>query len=504
MTRKSPREIEHEVSKLREEQPDGDDATAGVTVEWRDAEPESRPEGFEWNPDAGTLTYDAWQAQRDTLSALTSGERDIVAFLAGYGSGKSVFGARWLIGEALAHPGSRFLAMGVDFTKARDATFRVLFEQLPGERTGIVTSTYNGPEESPIVSHYDRQHHRLTLANDTVIKLGSADKWSRHAGDEYGGVWLDEPSHYGEDLHDLLEMIGSRLRGVAGPKVQLWTLTGNGYNAAWEILEEQQDANGDPLGLDIEQIRASTLENPYLADADKERFERQYADTDREEQALHGGFAAATGLVYAGFSRDSHVIPGVEADEMVETGDEWRVFGYDAGWNDPRVVLEVARNAYDQLIVVDEYYRSGSHVEDAVGWLEREEKPVGTVHCEHEPADIQKFAAAGWDAVRADKSIDAGISAVRRRFESDDDGRPGLLIAERCENLIRELLGYKEDHVGSASAEDHACDALRYLIMGVERGGSGDEWSGSDVGLGDALSRGGSQSSSPFGLGGSR
>jgi hypothetical protein len=504
MSRKSHREIEHEVQKLQEEQPDSDGDAPDVTVAWRDADPEARPEGVAWNADDGVISYDAWQAQRDTLSALTSGERDIVAFLAGYGSGKSVFGARWLIGEALAHPGSPFLAMGVDFTKARDATFRVLFEQLPGERTGIVTSTYNGPEQSPIVTHYDRQHHRLTFTNDTVIKLGSADKWSRHAGDEYGGVWLDEPSHYGEDLHDLLEMIGSRLRGVAGPKVQLWTLTGNGYNAAWEILEQREDANGDPLGLDIEQVRASTLNNPYLADADKERFERQYADTDREEQALHGGFAAATGLVYAGFSRDSHVIPGGEADELTDTGDTWRVYGYDAGWNDPRVILEVGQSAYGQLVVLDEFYRSGSHAEDAIAWLEHEGKPRGTVYCEHEPADIRKFGNAGWEAIRAEKSIDAGISEVRKRFGSDDDGRPGLLIAARCENLIRELLGYKEDHVGSTSAEDHACDALRYLVMGVEHTGTGGEWSGSDVSLGDAFGRGGSRSNNPFSLGGNR
>jgi len=191
--------------------------------------------------------------------------------------------------------------MGIDFTKARDTTFRILFEQLPGERTGIVTSSYNGPETSPVVADYNRQNHRLTLTNDSVIKLGSADKWNRYAGDSYGAVWLDEPSHYGEDLHDLLEMMGSRLRGVAGPKVQLWTLTGNGHNAAFDILERQQDSTGDELGLTIDVIRASTLDNPYLDQGEKERFGRQYGNTAREQQALHGGFAEATGAL---LSRD--------------------------------------------------------------------------------------------------------------------------------------------------------------------------------------------------------
>jgi len=235
-----------------------------IHVEWGDADPENRPDGVTWDPEESALTYDVWDAQRRTLEAVDGAESDIVAFLAGYGSGKTVFGARWLIKQALEYDGSRFLGMGIDFTKARDTTFRVLFEQLPGERTGIVTSSYNGPESSPAVVDYNRQDHRLTLVNDSVIKLGSADRWNRYAGDEYGGVWLDEPSHYGEDLHDLLEMIGSRLRGVDGPKAQLWTLTGNGHNAAFDILERKQDSDGEALGLNIDLVRASTLNNPFL------------------------------------------------------------------------------------------------------------------------------------------------------------------------------------------------------------------------------------------------
>lgn len=271
-----------------------------IDITWRDADPEARPDGYQWTPptedDSGHLQYDVWEAQRETLDAVDA-DNDIVAFLAGYGSGKTLFGVRWLIKQALDYPGSRFLVLGIDFQKARDTTFRVLFEQLPGERTGVVTSSYNGPESSPIVADYNRQNHRLTLTNDTVIKLGSADRWNRYAGDEYGAIHLDEPSHYGEDLYDLLEMLGSRLRGVDGPKTMLWTLTGNGQNAAFDILKRGVDADGDELGLNIETVTASTLNNPYLDDADKERFKRQYGGTAREGQALHGGFADGGGAI---------------------------------------------------------------------------------------------------------------------------------------------------------------------------------------------------------------
>ena len=63
-----------------------------------------------------------------------------------------------------------------------------------------------------------------------MIVLGSADKYNRYAGAEFGAVWMDEPSHYGDDLHELTGMITTRLRGVEGPKTQVWTLTGEGSN----------------------------------------------------------------------------------------------------------------------------------------------------------------------------------------------------------------------------------------------------------------------------------
>ena len=451
-----------------------DETTERVSIEWRDAAPDDRPDGMTWKPatddEPAVLSYDVWDAQRETLDAVESREHDVVAFLAGYGSGKSVFGARWLLAQALEYPGSRFLAMGVDFQKARDTTYPKLFAQLPGDRTTLTTSSYNGPENSPLVADYNRQEHRLTLVNDSVITLGSADKYSRYAGAEFGAVWMDEPSHYGSVLHELTGMITTRLRGVDGPKVQLWTLTGEGYNAAWEILEQRQDADGEPIGLDVDVVRASVLDNPYLTDGDKARFRRKYEGTGKEQQALHGGFAAASGLVYSRFSRDSHVIPHSEATARV---DDWRIYGYDAGWSDPRVLVEIGATEHDQFVVLDTFYKSGTHVEDAIEWLERNDKPKGRIYAEHEPADIEKFKRAGWPVTEAEKSIDAGIAEVRRRLERDDTDRVGLFVSDACQEAIREFLGYKEEHVGTSQAEDHILDSLRYAVFTNEYRGGG-------------------------------
>jgi len=67
--------------------------------------------------------------------------------------------------------------------------------------------------------------------------------------------------------------------------------------------------------------------------------------------------------------------------------------------------------------------------------------------------------------VKAEKSLDGGIDHVRERLTTDSEGRPGLLVTDRCSDLIQEFLSYKEEHVGKAAATDHALDALRYALF---------------------------------------
>jgi hypothetical protein len=149
------------------------------------------------------------------------------------------------------------------------------------------------------------------------------------------------------------------------------------------------------------------------------------------------------------------------------------------------VVIEFGRTPTGQLVAVDEFYRRNTHVDDAIRWLE--ERPDGQIHSEHAPADIERFKNAGWRVEKADKDIDAGIDEVRNRLEDDedDDETPGLLVSDRCENLIREFLGYKEDHVGKSAATDHGLDVTRYVCMGEvsskpKGGGVVIDWGGYD------------------------
>lgn len=427
----------------------------------------------EAGPGGVDIDWAFWDRQLDALEALRSGEHDLVVFRGGYGSGKSILGSRWIHQTALHVPKSDNLVMAQDTAKGGPTTFKVFFEQLPGEDT--VPDEGGAPENSPIVEDYHAVDRRLTYVTGAIARLGSADKWNRYAGAEFNAIWCDEVAHYGTtDLYKLNRMLLSRQRTADGPNMALWTSTGNGFNQFYDFVERQVDPDDEPLPTRIHNVVADSRDNPFLPE--KEKLKRQFEGTASEQQGLAGGFAAAEGRVYSTFSRNTHIVTRDDVEDRLD--EDWRMYCYDAGWDDPRVILEVAQTHRGQYAVVDLFYASGSHVGDpekvrdperepergtALAWLTGRQK--GVMYCEHAPADIDKFRKAGWEARRAEKDIDGGIDAVRERLKVDDNGHPGLLIVDDCVPLIQEFLGYQQDQVGKSDVDDHALDALRYGIF---------------------------------------
>jgi len=416
--------------------------------------------------DSVTIGGEYWSAQLKVFDALESDEFDLVVFRTGYGGGKSLLGSDWIIGVATSVEKSDNLVIAPDAQKGAPTTYKVFFERLPGEDT--VPDEGGDPENSPIVEKYHARDKRVTLVNGSIIRLGSADVWNRYAGGEFNAIWCDEVAHYEHtDLYDLHEMLVTRQRTAAGPNVTLWTSTGNGFNQFYDVTEREiEPYEGEerplPWADAMEVIVGSSLGNPFLHE--KEKMKRSFEDTERAKQALHGGFAAPKGLVYGDFTRNVHVVPEDDVDDLV--AGTWRMYGYDHGWKDPRVIPEIGKTSHSQFIVKDLFYRSGVKYQVAVDWLVENDKPRGTVYAEHEPEHQEAFRKAGYPCEPAIKDLDEGIPRVREFLETDEQGRPGLLVSDHCVELIQEFQSYKEEHVGKSGAKDHALDALRYAIMG--------------------------------------
>lgn len=416
--------------------------------------------GVELTVDGQEISLDwyFWSSQIEALESLDEGEHDITVYQGGYGSGKSILGSRWIDKVALATPNGRTLVMGRDFSKAKNTTYKVFFEQLPGDNTVDKGGEKGDPENSPLIEDYNRNEKRLTWFNGHVTILGSGDEWAREAGAEYNAIWCDEVAHYGAvDLYKLIEMLVSRQRTKGGPNMMLWTSTGDGFGQFYDIVYRGVDKNEEPLSTRIHRVTADTRDNPFHPDLEKQL--NQFEGTAREEEALAGGFAAADDLVYDTFSKEHNLISRQEANSRVT---EWRAYGYDHGWNHPRVVIEVGMTPYDQYVVKDMFYEENTEIDAAIEWLS--DKRRGRMYCEHEPSHAAKFRKNGFRTIKANKKLDTGIPMVRERFLRDEHGKPGILISRSCDEMIQELLSYKTEHVGRTTAPDDSVDALRYLI----------------------------------------
>lgn len=193
--------------------------------------------------------------------------------------------------------------------------------------------------------------------------------------------------------------------------------------------------------------------------------------------------------VYPGFDADLHVSDGGERGSVPTGGGAMVVGGMDFGMRSPRVMLwAVARregaSAEDwPLEVVDEHVASGVTLEKHLGAIEaRGWKGMAWIGVDPAGAqrngqtgesDVQVLRRRGYAVRLRASAIRDGVERIRRRLD-----RGTLRIHRRCERLIEAMNGYHFDprHVNREEpvkdGPDHLCDALRYLVVNLEAGGT--------------------------------
>jgi hypothetical protein len=138
-----------------------------------------------------------------------------------------------------------------------------------------------------------------------------------------------------------------------------------------------------------------------------------------------------------------------------------RVGGLDFGWSDPFVALW------------------GFYDREGVLWIE------GEIYASHEPISIVEATLPRGVIWHADPSNPLAIAELKRRDHKirrpDPSRTPGIgMVAARirrdtlrihkdkCPNLIRESALYRHTEGEQTEGEDHALDALRYLVVGID------------------------------------
>lgn len=221
-------------------------------------------------------------------------------------------------------------------------------------------------------------------------------------------------------------------------------------------------------------IRASVYDNQALLRSNPEYIANLKALPPVERARLLDGdwSVRREGLVYAGF--DGCIMDGMAPDRSGPT-----VGGIDFGFHNPFAAIYGHLDHDDVLWITGMRYKSGctipTHQEalpkNVRWWCDPSgAEPIRQLRdfghevrpCVHMPTRLSSGETR--------KPLLAGIDMVSERIRT---GRLKI-IREACLPLVRELGMYHYDEEKQSEEpvkeDDHACDALRYLVVGLDRG----------------------------------
>jgi phage terminase large subunit len=217
-----------------------------------------------------------------------------------------------------------------------------------------------------------------------------------------------------------------------------------------------------------EYYHATAADNRFLP-ADYQASIAGLPDNVFGQRLGQGLWVMAEGAIYQ-FPPDQIASP--------EPATAWReiVAGIDWGFVHAFACEIVGMSGSGRLAVLGEVYRKGSLVEDIIPLLLRLQETLGITAFHADPSEPEYIATcqrAGLAVVPAINDVAPGINTVALAMKQ------GLTIDPRCDGLLDELPAYRwapQRTTGGLKDEplkehDDACDALRYAVMGITRGG---------------------------------
>ena len=231
---------------------------------------------------------------------------------------------------------------------------------------------------------------------------------------------------------------------------------------------------GEPL-FQRKFIPARLTDNPHLAmDGEYEAMLLSLPEVERK-RLLSGDWDVAEGAAFREFSRELHVI------DPVEIPYNWvRVRACDYGYSAPSCVLWGALDWDDNIWIYRELYvkgHTGEQLADLILQMEADDPGmyIGILDKScwnktgHGLSVAESMVRKGVRWVPSNSDRVNGKIEVHRRLQMDSYGNPRLRIFNTCTNLVRTLPTLPISKTNSEDidtrTEDHAYDALRYMVM---------------------------------------
>lgn len=282
--------------------------------------------------------------------------------------------------------------------------------------------------------------NEITLSHPNSVK----EAFDRCSGDDFWIIWdtnPDYPQHYIKT--DYIDRSGEKLSN------------GRVWVKSWHFTIED---NTFLTAIYIESLKKSVGAGVWY------------------DRKILGLWVVAEGAVYPGWNPDYHVC------EPFEIPGAWRKFrAIDLGYNNPFCCLWGALSPDDILYIYDEHYKAGQLIKHHAKKI-KERGPESMFEATVRDHDAQEGAELEDNGIYtspAEKSVEEGIQKVGTRLKIQDNGKPKIVFFSTCKNAIREMPSYRWEPTKDGKPQkekplkvnDHAVDAVRYLVQAVDNGG---------------------------------
>ncbi len=408
-------------------------------------------------------------------------------YAGGVGSGKTLSGGMKALTASLQHPGTVGLVGRQSYRALEDTTKKVLLDG--DDRPPII------PAE--LIRERSEGDNKVVLHNDSEILFRSFQDFNieKLLSLNLGWFYVDEATETTEKVW--LTLLG-RLRHPAGPRCGWATTNPNGHDWLWRRFHPD---SGQAEGV---LFVSRTEDNPDLPADYLVRLRSM--PHEWQKRFVDASFDTAAGQIWDEWDRSIHVVPWFEIPY------NWnRVEALDHGRRNPTAYLQAAVDYDGNLIVEDGYYQPGlvSQHAAAITSLRGNRDlfdrivadPSAFVRGPNGRAVAQMYAEHGITLAAGSNNVEAGLLRVSEWLTSREGevfpdwhpfagtlgptglGAPRLYVFDvtGTADLRREIPDYRWRDLSPSQErdrdqpeeprkkDDHACDALRYLVMSRPR-----------------------------------
>lgn len=410
-------------------------------------------------------------SQRECMQAINAPGINALALFGGTGSGKTEAGAQFAVASALGRqdpqarewceangidlqvlpPGpGRILASSQTHDESRRVVRKKLKKYLPA---GTTWRNEHGPGVS--------EAH--PPGGGVIVCKSNEETYKGFEADEFDNEWLDE-EHDEEVFNAALGRLGRR--GWSDGHVINTMTPLRGKSWVYYGFVAPHDGEEIPAGRVARFLHG--VDNPFL---DQDLRKVLFAGLGAAERAARefGEFVTREGRVFEFWDRSVHMWDGVPLPGWL------RFDAFDWGTTNPTAMGFFSYDAgRDVLYLVDEVYERGLTLDQREERIRQKSKLWGPARARWgDPADgvsMTSLAAKGIAIEDAIKDVKGGIAAVNSRMAPDVLGQVHFRVHRRCVRSAGEFDEYvwdKEAKEQPRKVNDHACDMLRYGIVGV-------------------------------------